>query len=141
MMGANNVNATQLLLMGLIAFSTSANAGNNEICQKSLVNMPKASEVPAQVTLFARNGNIGRSSGINHNYRPQLNFSALIDDVHCQGSEVTCEIHIPKPNERIEPGQTLAVIVNCDSNFTIIRGKPSFKMLEAGRIVGEGVLQ
>jgi translation elongation factor EF-Tu-like GTPase len=129
------------LLPFLIAVSSPAQAEKNDVCKRNSVSMAKNAEMSAQVTLFARSGNTGRSTGFNHNYRPQLNFSTVIEGVSCQGSEVTCEIHIPKPKETVEPGETTTVGVKCDNTFNTFSGKASFTLLEGGRVVGTGVLK
>jgi translation elongation factor EF-Tu-like GTPase len=133
--------STFFLVTFLFAMYSSAQAADSEVCKKNMISKTKNAELSAEVTLFERSGNTGRSTGINHNYRPQLNFSSLIEGVNCQGSEVTCEIHIPKPKETVQPGETTVVGINCDSNFNTYSGKATFTILEGGRVVGKGVLQ
>ncbi|RTL23423.1 MAG: hypothetical protein EKK52_03935 [Burkholderiales bacterium] len=99
----------------------------------TLLSFSKGKEVPASITLLKRDGKLGRDNPFYEGYRPQLQFVGR--------PEVTCAIRIPKPQDKVEPGDTATVGVVCIDDFQAPEKDLSFVMLEGGRKVGEGVLK
>ena len=108
-----------------------AHAGDTK---PKLITFAKEKEITASVTLLKAEGKIGRDNPFYDNYRPQLKFSA-------EPEAVTCAIRIPKPAEKVDPGETAPVLVKCIESFKVEEGKLSFSMHEGGRKVGEGILR
>ena len=76
---------------------------------------------------------IGRDNAFFDNYRPQVRFSA-------DRREVTCAVRIPKPREKVDPGETAEVALNCLDPFRTFEEDKAFVVFEGGRKVAEGRL-
>lgn len=95
---------------------------------------PAGVAAPATLTLLAYDGKIGRSNPFYDNYRPQLQFSA-------EPERITCTLRLPPPLEKVEPGQTVTLQLNCPERFRVREDRPGFVVFEGGRRVAEGRLQ
>ena len=119
-------------LVGVVVFGSHA-ALAAEV-KTPFLSFPKGKELPASVTLLKLNGKVGRDNPFYDGYRPQLKF---IGTEH----QVSCAVRIPKPQEKVEPGETASVGVACIEDFKAPENDLSFVLLEGGRKVGEGVLK
>ena len=92
---------------------------------------PAGVPVAVSITVYPRNGDVGRSSGVATACRPQLVFHGA--------QQLTCELTLPGGQDaRIEPGATGDARITCTEPFKTHPASPSFQMLEGGRVVGEG---
>jgi translation elongation factor EF-Tu-like GTPase len=101
--------------------------------EKKIISFPAATDTPARITLLQRAGEIGRDNAFYDNYRPQVRFSA-------DRREVTCAVRIPKPREKVDPGETAEVALNCADPFRSFEDEKAFVVFEGGRKVAEGRL-
>ena len=90
--------------------------------------------ITVSLTLLKADGEVGRSSAISNNYRPQLRFAPA-------GAEVGCVVQLPKNFPSLEPGQTTNATLVCDEVVSVQPGQADFTMLEGGRQVGKGAVQ
>ena len=107
-----------------------ANAADTKV---RWLTFPKDSELAASVTLLKREGKVGRDNPFYDNYRPQLQFIGA-------KASVTCAVRIPKPQEKVDPGETAGVKLVCLDDVKAPENDLSFIVLEGGRKVGEGAL-
>jgi translation elongation factor EF-Tu-like GTPase len=90
--------------------------------------------ITVNLTLLKADGDVGRSSAIANNYRPQLRFAST-------GAEVGCVVQLPQDFPALEPGQTSNATLVCDEAVSVQPGRGEFAMLEGGRQVGKGAVQ
>jgi len=117
--------------MLLSAVGPSAHAADAKV---RWLTFPKNSELAASVTLLERQGKVGRDNPFYDNYRPQLQFAGAKEGV-------TCAVRIPKPQEKVDPGETSAVKLVCLDDVKAPENDLSFIVFEGGRKVGEGSLK
>ena len=125
------LSARRLMLasaIGLLGLVHSAQAANPP------VKFPAGTAIPAQLTLFKAQGAVGRSNPIYKGYRPTFFFTGGTKDV-------MCAIQLPGDREKVDPGETLDVNLECIEPLSIQLEKPGFIFKEGGRTVGEGVLK
>jgi len=99
-----------------------------------VITFPAGENTPASITLLQRQGNIGRDNAFYDNYRPQVQFSA-------EKQQVTCTVRVPQSQEKVEPGQTAEVALNCSEKFKIRDKERSFLVFEGGRKVAVGTIK
>jgi len=90
------------------------------------------SPIPAQLTLLKEQGAVGRSNPFYKGYRPSFFFSGK--------SDVMCAIQLPDGQDKVDPGETVDVRLECIDSVVVKAEKPSFVFKEGGRTVGEGKL-
>ena len=91
------------------------------------------SSIPAQLTLLKEQGAVGRSNPFYKGYRPTFFFT--------EGkSDVMCAIQLPDGQDKVDPGETVDVRLECIDSVVVKAEKPSFVFKEGGRTVGEGKL-
>lgn len=90
--------------------------------------------ITVSLTLLKAEGEVGRSSAIANDYRPQLRFAAA-------SAEVGCVVQLPKNFPSLEPGQTTNATLVCDEAVSVTPGKGEFTVLEGGKQVGKGAVQ
>jgi translation elongation factor EF-Tu-like GTPase len=117
-------------LLGCIAALTCAAAF---AAQPKILTFPAKVAAPAALTLLAFDGKSGRRTPIYDNYRPQIVFSG-------DSKEVTCWVHIPKPTEKIDPGTSAEVGIECLDAFRVVDGQRGFAVFEGNRKVAVGTL-
>ena len=115
-----------------IAFAVSASG-----CSKKppeAVIFKANSPIPVSLSLLKAEGQVGRSSPIGNNYRPQVRFprGAL---------ESTCAVALPPGSATLDPGQTTDASLSCDSQVEVEPGKPAFSVFEGGKQVGQGSIR
>ncbi len=98
------------------------------------VHILEGARLNATVTLLPFDGKLGRTHEFYNGYRPQLRFAT--DPPH----DVTCVLQLPKPLEKVAPGQTADVEALCIEPLTLPENQFAFGMYEGGRQVGHGVL-
>lgn len=91
-------------------------------------------QVDADITLLARAGKVGRDNPFYDGYRPQARFDGSRRDV-------TCTVHLPSKDARVDPGTTVAARLSCLDAYRVRRERPVFTLHEGGRKVGEGKLR
>ena len=91
------------------------------------------SSIPAQLTLLKEQGAVGRSNPFYKGYRPSFFFSGK--------SDVMCAIQLPDGQDKVDPGETVDVSLECIDSVVVKAEKPSFVFKEGGRTVGEGKLR
>lgn len=99
-----------------------------------LVVYPEGVNTPATLTLLTRDGKVGRDNPFYDNYRPQVQFSA-------EREQITCAVRVPQDLEKVEPGQTADVALNCSDRFKSRTDEKSFVVFEGGRKVAVGKLK
>lgn len=99
-----------------------------------VVVYPAAVNTPAAITLLPREGKVGRDNPFYDNYRPQVQFSAERDPV-------TCTVRVAPSLEKVAPGQTADVALNCTETFKVREDQKAFVVLEGGRQVALGTLK
>ena len=92
------------------------------------------SSIPAQLTLLKEQGAVGRSNPFYKGYRPTFFFAGGKPDV-------MCTIQLPADREKVDPGETVDVSLECIEPLSIKPERPSFLFKEGGRTVGEGTLR
>jgi translation elongation factor EF-Tu-like GTPase len=90
------------------------------------------SPIPAQLTLLKEQGAVGRSNPFYKGYRPSFFFSGK--------SDVMCAVQLPDGQDKVDPGETVDVSLDCIDSIAVKTGKPGFIFKEGGRTVGEGKL-
>lgn len=118
--------AAAAVLLSLVSLSSRAD-------DRKIVDHPGGVDTPVQLTLLKRDGKVGRDNAIYSGYRPQFQFSAERD-------QKTCAVKIPAALEKVEPGQTADVLVNCLESFKVREDGKRFVVFEGGRRVAEGRL-
>lgn len=113
--------------------SVAMQSGNAADVKMRWLTFSKDSELAASLTLLRREGKVGRDNPFYDNYRPQLQFIGA--------KEVTCAVRIPKPQEKVDPGDTAEVKLVCLDDVRAPANDLSFVVLEGGRKVGEGALK
>ena len=88
--------------------------------------------VKALVHPYARNGDIGRTSGMFHNYRPEF----LPGGKH---PGVTCQLVLSPNDHVIQPGNTEEASLICNDPIILQSKEPKYTITEGGRLVGEAV--
>ena len=121
------------LLVTLATLAMAAGCAKKQAAQDNLVTVPAGTPAAANVTLLAREGDVGRSGPITNGYRPQLKFSD-------KPEEISCKISMPSGTGEIAPGQSLDVSIVCDGEIKAKADQLGFDMLEGGRKVGTGTL-
>lgn len=91
-------------------------------------------DTPARMSLLPRQGQVGRDNPFYDNYRPQIQFTA-------QKQPVTCTVRVPASTEKVEPGQTADVALNCSEQFKSLDTDRTFVVTEGGRRVASGQLK
>ncbi len=99
-----------------------------------IITYPPKVEHPATIKLLPADGKTGRDNPFYDNYRPQLVFSG-------EKEGITCEIHLIKPQEKVDPGETAEVKLSCLETFKLVQDKMEFTGLEGGRRVITGRLK
>jgi len=79
-------------------------------------------------------GKVGRDRPFYNGYRPQLRFGGLKE-------EVTCELKLPPPRDKVEPGETADLSATCLSTLRLREDRLEFGVYEGGRQVGLGRLK
>lgn len=90
--------------------------------------------IPAQVKLLKEQGPIGRSNPFYKGYRPSFFFAG-------GKSDVMCAIQLPDGRDKVDPGETVDVTLECIDSIAVKADKPNFVFKEGGRTVGDGVLR
>ncbi len=98
------------------------------------LEFPKASPLPASVTLLTRQGQVGRDTPFYSGYRPQLRFAGLKEDV-------TCALKLPPPRDKVDPGETTDLTATCLDTLRLREDRLEFGIYEGGRQVGRGMLK
>jgi len=114
------------IALGLAATAKSATAG--------AISFPPGIAIPAQLTLLKEQGAIGRSNPFYKGYRPTFFFAG-------GKSDVMCAVQLPADREKVDPGETVDVGLECIEPLSIKPEKPGFLFKEGGRTVGEGMLR
>lgn len=98
------------------------------------LEFPKASPLPASVTLLTRQGQVGRDTPFYSGYRPQLRFAGLQEDV-------TCALKLPPTRDKVDPGETTDLTATCLDTLRLREDRLDFGIYEGGRQVGRGALK
>lgn len=99
-----------------------------------IITYPAKVEHPATIKLLPADGKTGRDNPFYDNYRPQLVFSG-------EKGGTTCEIHLMKPQMKVDPGETAEVKLSCLEKFKLVQDKLEFTGREGGRLVITGRLK
>ena len=102
--------------------------------EPKVATFPSGVDTPAQISLLKRHGKEGRDNPFYDNYRPQIKFTA-------EKQPVTCTVRVPSSTEKVEPGQTADVALNCSETFRSLEEDKSFVVTEGGRTVAAGKLK
>ena len=97
-------------------------------------NFPAGAAIPAQLTLLKAQGAVGRSNPFYKGYRPTFFFAG-------GKSDIMCAVQLPGAQEKVDPGETVEVSLECIEPLSIKTDKPNFIFKEGGRMVGEGMLK
>ncbi|MET3665061.1 hypothetical protein [Caulobacter sp. 1776] len=100
----------------------------------SAATLPAGASIPARITLLSLNGPVGRQNPFYRGYRPTFVFGGA-------KAEVMCDIDLPGAREKVEPGETVEVLLRCIEPVSIDAGAPAFIFREGGRKVGVGELE
>ena len=92
------------------------------------------SPIPVGLTLLKAEGQVGRSSAISNNYRPQVRFPRGT-------TETTCAVALPASSPALEPGQSTDASLACDSQVEVEPSKRQFTVFEGGKQVGQGTVR
>lgn len=90
--------------------------------------------IPATFNLQKEEGQTGRSSPIESNYRPQVRFPL-------GPTEATCSVQLPASAPSLEPGHSSSATLVCDADVRVERSRPEFVATEGGKQVATGVVQ
>ena len=118
-----------LAAIACVSVSFAASAAGPKV-----VSYPASEAVSVELTLLKKAGKVGREQPFFNGYRPQFVFSGA-------KAGVTCAIQIPKPKERIEPGETAEASISCIEGFKVVEKQLRFTFWEGGRKVGDGTLR
>lgn len=119
----------RVLALSLLVGGTVAHAGDPKVTV-----YPEGVDTPVAITLLPRDGKVGRDNPFYDNYRPQVQFPA-------EREPVTCAVRVPQVLERVAPGQTADVALNCTGKFRVRQDEKSFVVIEGGRKVAVGTLK
>lgn len=108
--------------------------GTASAADPKVATFPAGVDTPARMSLLPRQGQVGRDNPFYDKYRPQIQFTA-------QKQPVTCTVRLPTSTEKVEPGQTADVALNCSEQFKSLDTDRSFVVTEGGRRVASGQLQ
>ena len=114
--------------IGLLGLAHSAQAANRT------VKFPAGTAIPARLTLLKAQGAVGRSNPFYKGYRPTFFFTGGTKDV-------MCAIQLPADREKVDPGETVDVNLECSEPLSIESDRLDFIFKEGGRTVGEGALR
>ncbi len=92
------------------------------------------SPIAVTLTLLKAEGQIGRSSAIGSNYRPQVRFPL-------GAVESTCAVQLPQATPSLEPGQSASASLLCESEVRVQPGQAEFTLFEGGKQVGQGAVR
>jgi len=115
-------------VIGLLGLAHSAQAA------KGTVHFAAGTGIPAQLTLLKAQGPVGRSNPFYKGYRPSFFFTGGTQDV-------MCAIQLPADREKVDPGETVDVNLECIEPVSIKPESLSLVFKEGGRTVGKGVLK
>lgn len=123
------VHSLRLLALSLLLGGTMAHAADPKVTV-----YPEGVDTPVAITLLQRDGKVGRDNPFYDNYRPQVQFPA-------EREPVTCAVRVPQALEKVAPGQTADVALNCTGKFSVRQDEKSFVVFEGGRKVAVGTLK
>lgn len=92
-----------------------------------------AMQIPVTLTLLKAEGEIGRTSPIGNNYRPQVRFP--LDQ-----TETTCTVQLPASTPELAPNQSSNASLICDTEIRVDSESIKFSVFEGGKQVGEGTV-
>lgn len=113
---------TFLTLMALLSATVHA--------QTTSYTYSKGQDVKAIIHPYARSGDIGRATGMFHNYRPEFRPGG-------KHPGITCQLVLSPKDHIIEPGSTEGATLICDESVTLMGKEQKYTILEGGRLVGE----
>jgi translation elongation factor EF-Tu-like GTPase len=90
--------------------------------------------IPVTVTLLKAEGQTGRSSPIENNYRPQVKFPL-------GPTEAMCAVQLPASAPSLAPGESSSATLVCDADVRVERTQPEFVATEGGKQVATGRVQ
>lgn len=96
-------------------------------------NFPAETAIPAELTLLAVRGTVGRENPFYNGYRPTFVFAG-------GKAEVMCAVNLQDGQDKVDPGQTADVVLKCIEPVSVKPDKPTFVFKEGGRKVGEGAI-
>ncbi|CAN7664499.1 hypothetical protein LJR225_005314 [Phenylobacterium sp. LjRoot225] len=94
---------------------------------------PAETAIPAKLTLLPVDGVVGRENPFYDGYRPSFIFAG-------GKADVMCTVNLLGAQDKVEPGQTAEVVLQCIKPVSVKRAKPTFVFKEGGRRVGEGAI-
>jgi hypothetical protein len=129
--GPSNMPVTPRLALVLLCGCWWAAVG--AAAEVKVISYPAATPTSATLRLLPASGQVGRDTPFYSNYRPQVWFSA-------EKEGVTCAVLLPPPREKVEPGESAKVYLNCLDGFRVFETRRQFTVTQGGRLVAEGSL-
>jgi translation elongation factor EF-Tu-like GTPase len=102
--------------------------------EPKVIAFPADTDTPVTFTLLPAAGKTGRENPFYDNCRPQIQFSA-------EKERVTCTVRVPRSIDKVDPGHTAELMLNCSEKFRVREDKLGFVVCEGGRVVAEGSLK